>query len=64
MSPDSPRSIDGGRGQKAGPQSDVDVEEFKVTVSQLKSKLREKEEHHRITMQVRRDLMKLTCNAS
>ena len=53
MPPDSPRSVDGGRGQTAGPQSDIDVEEFKVTVSQLKSKLREKEEHHRIAIQVR-----------
>ena len=53
MPPDSPHPVDGGRGQTAGPQSDIDVEEFKVTVSQLKSKLREKEEHHRIAIQVR-----------
>ena len=48
---DSPRSVDGGHGQTAGPSN---VEEFKVTVAQLKNKLREKEENHRIALQVSR----------
>ena len=65
MSSESPRSIDGGCGQTTGPPQS-DVEEFQVTVAQLKNKLKEKEEHHRIAMQVREKLETLAigCDKS